>query len=101
METPPVGMESMDEESLIKHLRDYLQHKRYVVVFDDIWKIDFCEGIKHAILDNGKGCRIMITTCKWEVVNFCKKIFSCLCSSVKTTTSRGGMGALLQKSISI
>ncbi|KAK4575583.1 hypothetical protein RGQ29_026516 [Quercus rubra] len=73
MELPPVGMDIMDEESLIKYLRDYLQQKRYVVVFDDVWKIDFWEEIKHALLDNSKGSRIMITTRKWEVVNFCKK----------------------------
>uniref|UniRef100_A0A7N2M7U4 Uncharacterized protein n=2 Tax=Quercus lobata TaxID=97700 RepID=A0A7N2M7U4_QUELO len=73
MELPPVGMDSMDEESLIKNLRDYLQQKRYVVVFDDVWKIDFWEDIKHALLDNIHGCRILITTRMWEVVNFCKK----------------------------
>ena len=101
MELPPVGMDSMDEGSLINNLRDYLQQKRYVVVFDDVWKIDFWEDIKHALLDNSKGCRIMITTRKWEVVNFCKKIFTCLCSSVATPASGDGMGTLLQKSIPI
>ncbi|KAL4618482.1 hypothetical protein ACB092_06G013800 [Castanea dentata] len=72
-ETPPMGVDTMDGVSLINNLRDYLQQKRYVVVFDDVWKIDFWEDIKHALLDNSKGCRIMITTRKWEVVNFCKK----------------------------
>ncbi|KAF3967636.1 hypothetical protein CMV_008373 [Castanea mollissima] len=72
-ETPPMGVDTMDGVSLINYLRDYLQQKRYVVVFDDVWKIDFWEDIKHALLDNSKGCRIMITTRKWEVVNFCKK----------------------------
>ncbi|XP_023889919.1 disease resistance protein RPM1-like [Quercus suber] len=72
-ETPPMGVDSMDGVSLINNLRNYLQQKRYVVVFDDVWKIDFWEDIKHALLDNSKGCRIMITTRKREVVNFCKK----------------------------
>ena len=74
MERPPEGMDSMDEEeSLIKSLRDYLQQKRYLVVFDDVWKVDFWEDIKRALLDNSKGSRIMITTRQWEVVTFCKK----------------------------
>ncbi|KAL4618472.1 hypothetical protein ACB092_06G013100 [Castanea dentata] len=72
-ETPPMGVDTMDGVLLINNLRDYLQQKRYVVVFDDVWKIDFWEDIKHALLDNSKGCRIMITTRKLEVVNFCKK----------------------------
>ena len=45
MKSPLSGMDSMDEGSLINNLRDYLQQKRYVVVFDDIRKIDFWERI--------------------------------------------------------
>ena len=73
MKSPPSGMDSMDEESLMLSLRNYLQQKRYVVVFDDIRKIDFWEDIKHVLPDNNKASRIIITTRKCEVVNFCKK----------------------------
>jgi disease resistance protein RPM1 len=34
---------------------------------------DFWGEIEHALPDNEKGGRIMITTRKWEVANFCKK----------------------------
>ncbi|XP_065638421.1 disease resistance protein RPM1-like [Quercus suber] len=73
MKSPLPGMDSMDEESLILSLRNYLQQKRYVVVFDNIQKIDFWEDIKHVLPDNNKASRIIITTRKCEVVNFCKK----------------------------
>ena len=73
MKSPLSGMDSMDEESLMLSLRNYLQQKRYVVVFDDIRKIDFWEDIKHVLPDNNKASRIIITTRKCEVVNFCKK----------------------------
>ena len=73
MEYPPQGLDEMDEELLINELRNYLQQKRYVVVFDDVWKIDFWEDIKHALIDNHKGGRIMITTRNREVASYCKK----------------------------
>ena len=73
MESLMARIDAMDEELLIHELRDYLRKKRYVVVFDDVWKIDFWEDIKHALIDNNKGSRIMITTRNTEVVDFCKK----------------------------
>uniref|UniRef100_A0A2N9GU27 Uncharacterized protein n=1 Tax=Fagus sylvatica TaxID=28930 RepID=A0A2N9GU27_FAGSY len=73
MEAPVSGLDTMDEELLIKELRDYLRQKRYVVLFDDVWKIDFWDDIKNALLDNNKGGRIMITTRNKEVASFGKK----------------------------
>ncbi|KAL0000446.1 hypothetical protein SO802_014227 [Lithocarpus litseifolius] len=73
MELPMPEIDTMDEQSLVSKLRDYLRLKTYVVIFDDVWKIDFWEGIKHALPDNNKGCRIMITTRNREVARFCKK----------------------------
>ena len=67
------GIDTTDEQSLINILRDYLRQKRYVVVFDDVWKIDFWDDIKHALLDNHLGGKIAITTRNWEVANFCRK----------------------------
>ncbi|KAM1126601.1 hypothetical protein ACFX2B_041264 [Malus domestica] len=68
----PEGIDTMDEESLIRKSREYLQQKRYVVVFDDVWKVDFWGAIEHALPDN-KGGRIMITTRIQDVADFCKK----------------------------
>ena len=63
----------MDEQLLVNKLRDYLPQKRYVVVFDDVRKIEFWDSIKNSLLDNHIGGRIMITTCNSEVANYCKK----------------------------
>jgi disease resistance protein RPM1 len=40
-ETALRQIDMMDEITLISQLRKYLQQKRYVVVFDDVWKIEF------------------------------------------------------------
>ncbi|XP_068329490.1 disease resistance protein RPM1-like [Pyrus communis] len=68
----PEGIDTMDKESLIRKSREYLQEKRYVVVFDDVWEVDFWGAIEHALPDN-KGGRIMITTRSQDVADFCKK----------------------------
>ncbi|XP_048446379.1 disease resistance protein RPM1-like [Pyrus x bretschneideri] len=68
----PEEIDTMDKESLISTSREYLQQKRYVVVFDDVWKVDFWGSIEYALLDN-KGGRIIITTRIQDVANFCKR----------------------------
>lgn len=72
-EYTPEGVDTMDQESLIRKSREYLQQKRYVVVFDDVWNVDFWGVIEHALPDNDKGGRIMITTRIKDVADFCKK----------------------------
>ncbi|KAF3456664.1 hypothetical protein FNV43_RR01318 [Rhamnella rubrinervis] len=61
-----------EEIQLITMIREYLKDKRYVVIFDDVWKIEFWSDIEHALLDNNKGGRIVITTRSLDVANFCK-----------------------------
>ncbi|GMP78478.1 hypothetical protein CsSME_00034398 [Camellia sinensis var. sinensis] len=56
------GIDSMDQKSLIDKLREYLKEKRYVIVFDDVWKTDFWEFIRCALPENSKGSRVIITT---------------------------------------
>lgn len=57
-----MGINTIAEQSLISKLRRYLLQKRYVVIFDDAWKLDFWEDIKYDLIDNNKGDRIMNTT---------------------------------------
>ncbi|KAM1054466.1 hypothetical protein ACFX2I_001811 [Malus domestica] len=71
-EYTPEGIDTMEKESLIRKSRELLQQKRYVIVFDDVWKVEFWEAIEHALLDN-KGGRIVITTRIKDVADFCKK----------------------------
>ncbi|CAL5347952.1 unnamed protein product [Camellia sinensis] len=61
------GIDSMDQKSLMDKLREYLKEKRYVIVFDDVWKTDFWEFIRFALPENSKGSRVIITTRSDEV----------------------------------
>nr|XP_048333117.1 disease resistance protein RPM1-like [Ziziphus jujuba var. spinosa] len=72
-ELPPSEINTMNKVKLIEKLIDYLQPKRYVIFFDDIWKLDFWGEVEHALLNNKNSGRIVITTRSMDVANFCKK----------------------------
>lgn len=60
---PPSPGGLMDEEiKMIIKIREFLQNRRYIVFFDDVWKLEFWSDIEHALLENNKGGRIVITT---------------------------------------
>ncbi|XP_062162217.1 disease resistance protein RPM1-like [Alnus glutinosa] len=61
-DTAPGQVDMTDDITLISQLRKCLQQKRYVVVFDDVWKTKFWEIVKHALPYNDRGSRIIITT---------------------------------------
>ncbi|KAL7209226.1 hypothetical protein ACSBR1_030874 [Camellia fascicularis] len=83
----PLPDEGID--SLIGQLRGYLYEKSYFIVFDDVWKTDFWEYIRHALPKNSKGSRstgymmhlntvsgqaakealIAYTSCKFKLLN--------------------------------
>ncbi|CAJ2670136.1 unnamed protein product [Trifolium pratense] len=70
---PPQMIHEMNKESLVKIVRNYLQEKRYVVVFDDVWNSSFWADIKFAMIDKQKGCRILITTRIMDVATSCRE----------------------------
>ncbi|XP_045827016.1 disease resistance protein RPM1-like [Trifolium pratense] len=72
-DTPPQDISQMDRGSLISVLRNYLQQKRYVFVFDDVWNIHFWNEIENACIDNRMGSKIFITTRKMDVAKNCQK----------------------------
>jgi disease resistance protein RPM1 len=75
-ETAPGQIDMTDEITLISQLRKCLLHKRYVVVFDDVWKTEFWEIVKHALPYNDRGSRIIITT-RCDVIGVsCKESLS-------------------------
>ncbi|KAI5409154.1 hypothetical protein KIW84_054819 [Lathyrus oleraceus] len=63
----------MDRGSLTEQVRNYLQQKRYIVVFDDVWSVHFWDDIEYAVIDNKSGSRILITTRNQNIVVSCKK----------------------------
>ncbi|GMN63456.1 hypothetical protein TIFTF001_032532 [Ficus carica] len=56
------GDKTDEIEGLIKSLREHLNTQRYMVVFDDVWDIEFWEVIKHAFPKNDNGSRVIITS---------------------------------------
>ncbi|KAE7996420.1 hypothetical protein FH972_001147 [Carpinus fangiana] len=75
-EMAPGQIDMTDEITLISQLRKYLQQKRYVVVFDDVWKSEFWEIMKHALPCNDRGSRIIITTRSDLIGVSCKESLS-------------------------
>ncbi|KEH32914.1 putative P-loop containing nucleoside triphosphate hydrolase, leucine-rich repeat domain, L [Medicago truncatula] len=71
----PLMLHKMDDQSLIIQVRQYLQHKRYLVFFDDVWQEDFSDQVEFAMPNNNKGSRIIITTRMMHVAEFFKKSF--------------------------
>ncbi|RHN80528.1 putative P-loop containing nucleoside triphosphate hydrolase [Medicago truncatula] len=72
-EKPPKGITEMDRGALISELRKYLQKKRYVFVFDDVWNTSFWDEIEYVVSDNKNGSKIFITTRNKDVAMYCKK----------------------------
>ncbi|XP_044462803.1 disease resistance protein RPM1-like [Mangifera indica] len=60
--TAPVETREMEESHLIETLNEQLKDKCYLLVFDDVWKTQFWGDIEHALIDNNKSSRIIITT---------------------------------------
>ena len=63
----PEGMDAMDEMSLIGLLKKYLEDKRYAIVFDDVWRLEFWGFIKYILPENRRCSRVVITTRNVEV----------------------------------
>ncbi|XP_058068186.1 disease resistance protein RPM1-like [Magnolia sinica] len=62
---------SMNKDELIENMRVHLQQKRYVIVLDDLWKVDDCKCIRVGLPDDECVSRIMVTSCKSEVAAAC------------------------------
>ncbi|PRQ19027.1 putative P-loop containing nucleoside triphosphate hydrolase, leucine-rich repeat domain, L [Rosa chinensis] len=55
-------VETMDDNQLRKRIKKLLQNSRYLIVLDDIWDIPGWEAINHAMPNNNRGSRVMLTT---------------------------------------
>ncbi|XP_042466551.1 disease resistance protein Pik-2-like [Zingiber officinale] len=59
----------MDETQLVKTVRDHLQGKRYLLVFDDVWRTQAWEGLSIALPPGKEGSRVIVTTRIEDVAN--------------------------------
>ena len=58
---PAGDIHDMTEEELQKKLSECLQNKRYLIVMDDLRKVQGWDKVEQAFPDNGKGSRILLT----------------------------------------
>ncbi|KEH32961.1 putative P-loop containing nucleoside triphosphate hydrolase, leucine-rich repeat domain, L [Medicago truncatula] len=71
----PKFLWKMDNNTLITHVRQHLQSKRYLLLFDDVWKESFSDEIEDALISNDKGSRIIVTSRMMHVAEYFKKSF--------------------------
>ncbi|MCH86423.1 disease resistance protein, partial [Trifolium medium] len=65
-----VGMMKIEKvKELIKNL---LQRSRYLIVLDDVWNVNVWDAVKHALPNNNRGSRVMLTTRKKDIA-----LYSC------------------------
>jgi len=74
-ESIPKGLQEMDDNSLITHVRLYLKQKRYLMWFDDVRKEDFSDGIEDAMINNNNGSRILVTTRMKQAAEYFQRSF--------------------------
>ncbi|CAM0148822.1 unnamed protein product [Urochloa decumbens] len=56
---------------VIDYLREYLLTKRYLIVVDDLWHVPAWNIIKCVFPENGKPCRVIVTTRQRDVAVSC------------------------------
>ncbi|KAF8398636.1 hypothetical protein HHK36_014491 [Tetracentron sinense] len=61
----------MNEEELGRTVFNYLKEKRYLIVMDDIWRMEDWDRLKLAFpYEEGKGSRVLLTTRNKEVASY-------------------------------
>ncbi|KAK9944168.1 hypothetical protein M0R45_009746 [Rubus argutus] len=66
----PEDLGDMSYSHLVEMLASYLKEKRYVIVLDDVWDINFWRQMSAALPDGTHGSRVMLTTRKEDIASF-------------------------------
>uniref|UniRef100_A0A0E0LUK1 AAA+ ATPase domain-containing protein n=1 Tax=Oryza punctata TaxID=4537 RepID=A0A0E0LUK1_ORYPU len=56
---------------LLENVKDFLQDKRYLIVFDDIWSTEIWKHLKSVLPRNNKKSRVITTTRMSDVASSC------------------------------
>ncbi|XP_054823850.1 disease resistance protein RPM1-like isoform X2 [Prosopis cineraria] len=67
----PAEVGTMKSDNLKEVVKSLLQQSRYLIVLDDIWRVNAWDAIKLALPNNNYGSRIMLTTRNREVALSC------------------------------
>ncbi|XP_042455807.1 disease resistance protein Pik-2-like [Zingiber officinale] len=59
----------MEESQLVQTVRGHLHGKRYMLIFDDVWRTDTWESLSIALPPGREGSRVIVTTRIEEVAN--------------------------------
>ncbi|KAL3497673.1 hypothetical protein ACH5RR_040405 [Cinchona calisaya] len=65
----PQFIESMTISNLKEFIKYFLQQRRYVIVFDDVWDVEFWNAIKFAMPEISNGSRVLLTTRVMDVAS--------------------------------
>ncbi|KAK9046181.1 hypothetical protein V6N11_052080 [Hibiscus sabdariffa] len=58
----PDGVDNMSSYQLKTIIKSWLRKRRYLIILDDVWRINDWDAIKFALPANGCGSRVMLTT---------------------------------------
>lgn len=65
----PNGVDEMDTTFLKMVIKGFLQQRRYLIVLDDVWHFNEWEVVSHALANNSRGSRVLLTTRNSEVAS--------------------------------
>ncbi|KAK1295652.1 Disease resistance protein RPM1 [Acorus calamus] len=65
----PQGIDKMNARRLAEKLREFLEHKRYLIVLDDVWDVELWFAIMDVFPINTSKRRIMFTTRDGEIAS--------------------------------
>ncbi|EEE68347.1 hypothetical protein OsJ_26647 [Oryza sativa Japonica Group] len=73
IEDVPTDIATMDITSLEEKLHLFLVEKKYLIVLDDVWSTEAFTDLSNALVHNGTGSRLVITTRDSEVAGLASK----------------------------
>ena len=69
----PESIGTMNNDDLKEFIKNFLQRSQnYLIVLDDVWHVKVWDDVKHALPNNNRGSRVMLTTRKRDIA-----LYSC------------------------